>query len=512
MTRIHVSVDGDARFFEGRRVACLRFQDAIDHAGAGDEIVLTPGVYREPVRIEGKRAIRIRSDGSATLDGGRNVLRPPGHPRREHFAFIKILDCCGIEIADATIQNAWPTAIYIENSQDIAIRGMDLNGATYGIYARGTQTRGIVVEHCTWIQNHDIWDRVPWKDIHDPPTPRRELDGDFFRSIDIRGDVVVRHNFISQAFNGVHLFASEDAHEDEINRNVWIYRNTFAFIRDSAVEAEYVAKNWFVFENVIYNCHSWFAFELCRGGFWYIFSNRGWFDRRPGPPGDCNAGGGVIKTNKVKDPDIDRFLPRHGTYMFNNSFYLRSSYMKKGKLRNLRHFNNAIEYADADLHPKDLVDPGQRMIGVGPPSPRCDGVRARGESFTTDWTKLEIRFENDVCNHPDYPAGLVAKGYPVEGKAAAPGFEAGREGDFGLVAGSPCQGAGIAPALSLVDGGTWQLPAGLNIGAMDRLTDPRGDPLPYPALALGCPPASLPPDYVDAPSARPWKSLDDAQV
>jgi hypothetical protein len=498
--RLYVTPDGKPRRLGQQDIVCFRFQEAIDRAAEGDEIHLLPGVYDEPVAILGKRAsqerpIVIMSDGCATLDGRRNVLRPPGMPRLEDYAFIKIKNCVGIVIENTTIQNVWPTAIYIEDSQQITVRRLNLNGATYGIFARGPTTRSILLEHCSWIQDTRIWQEVLWKDIHAPPLPRRELDGDFFRSDDIAGEVIVRYNFIAQAFNGIHLFASEEmAEHGGVNENVWIYRNTFAFIRDSAVEAERSAMNWWVFENIIYNCHTWFAFEECQGGYWYVFGNRGWFDRKPGPQGDCNTGGAVIKTNKVKDGQEDKILPSYPFYMFNNSWYVRSAYLKKGKLRRFQHFNNAIAYARPDHHPPGIVDLGRRMIGVGAPNPACEGVADAEEPFTTEWERLRILFENDICSHPDYPDNLNRIGYPVRGIYADPGFGSGRDGNFILRDDSPCREAGCGRMLELPEGRTWDLPASLHIGAMN------GD-VPYSPLVLNCPVEALPEGYIDDPKA-----------
>lgn len=491
---LFVTPDGGSRRYRGQFVQGLRLQEAIDMAEPGDVVALLPGVYDEPVTIQDKRAsrdkpIRIIGDSATTLDGRRVPLRPPGLARSTDYAFVTILNSSGIVIENMTVQNVWPTAIYVEDSQHIAIRRLNLNGATYGVFARGETTRHLLLERCSWIQDDRIWDQVFWKDIHAPPLPRRELDGDFFRSKDIAGDVVIRHNFIAQAFNGVHFFADEKVTPGRFNRNVWIYRNTFTFIRDNAVEAENSATNWWVFANKIYNCHTWFAFEQCNGGYLYIFSNRGWFDRRPGPPGDCHSGGAVIKSSKVKDKDEDHFLPKHPVYMFNNSWYLRSTYLKKGKLRNFHHFNNAIEYARPEHHPLGLIDPDRRMIGVSSSRDlRCDGPGEPDKPFTTNWPQLNVSFENDVCDHPHYPAQLNAEGYPVRGKAAAPGFVGARDGDFALSEGSPCHNAGVTPALMLPKGRVWNLQGPLDIGAM------AGEE-PLDPLTLGCPPDMLPEDY-----------------
>jgi hypothetical protein len=473
----------------------LHLQEAIDAAKPGDTIRLLPGVYDEPVVIENKKAadqpIVIRGHGCATLDGRRNVLRPAdiGDIGFDHYAFFRIRNASGIVIENATIQNVWPTAIYAEDVQHLTVRKMNLNGATFGVFARGRSTEHITLEHCSWIQDTRIWDEVSWRDIHDRPNPRRELDGDFVRSLDIKGNLVARYNFIAQAFNGIHLFASKAAAKrGGVNENVWIYRNTFAFIRDSAVEAERTATNWWIFENKIYNCHTWFAFEKCCGGYWYIFANRGWFDRKPGPPGDCHTGGAVIKTNQVDDGEIETALPQHPHYVFNNSWYLRAPLLKKGRLRHFHHFNNAIAYARPEHHPEGVVDLGRRMIGVGASDPRCEGSAPPEEPFTKEWDRFDIHFDNDVSDHPDFPEGLNRVGYPMRGVYADLGFAAGRNGEFELAEWSACRGRGRAARLELSNGETWAIPEELDVGAM------RGA-LPYTPDDLACPRDVLPDDY-----------------
>jgi hypothetical protein len=495
-TKLYATPDGRAVSHGGHTIQTLRFQDAIDGARPGDEIRVLPGVYEEPVVVRGKEGteaapLRIVGTSATTLDGRRNPVRPPGLATVRDFAFIKVLKSAHVTIENMTIQNVWPTAIYVEDAQHVLVRRINLNGATYGIFARGPTTSHLTIEYCSWIQDERIWDQIAWKDIHLEPLPRRELDGDLFRSVDIAGNVVIRRNFIAQAFNGVHFYADEVKEPGKVNTNVWIYRNTFAFIRDNAIEAENSATNWWVFENRIYNCHAWFAFEECNGGFWYIFANRGWFDRKPGPPGDCNAGGALLKTSTVKIGDEERKLTKDPVYVFNNSWYLRSTYMKKGKLRNFNHFNNAIEYARPEYHPAGVVDPDQRMIGVGPPSPRCDGPQPPEEPFTTEWARLAIAFDNDVCNHQHYPGRLNLEGYAVRGLAAEPGFLSARDGEFGLREDSPCRQRGVARTVQIASGLQWTIEAGVNVGAM------RDAENVYTPDALGCPRVALPDGYQD---------------
>ena len=333
MTKHYVSPDGATRIVNGKKKQTVTFEHAIARAKAGDEIVILSGAYTVPFVLDGVSGkkgsvIRIRGDSGATLDGRRDLVRPPdwNEPSFEHFAFIKMRGSKYIEISNLTIQNVWPTAIYIEDCQHIAFRRLNLHGSTFAFFAREPTTSDLLIEHCAWVQDVRIWDRVLWKDIHHFPRPRKELDGDFFRSLSIAGRVVIRRNLIAHAFNGIHFFAEKDKDKTgDVNEGVWIYENTFQFIRDNAVEAEYLATNWWVYRNRIYNCHKWFAFEHCRGGHWYIFANVGWFDRKPGPPDDENNGGAVFKTNRVSKDMEDCRLPSRPVYVFHNSWYLRSS-------------------------------------------------------------------------------------------------------------------------------------------------------------------------------------------
>lgn len=478
MTSHFISPDGQERIVDGQRVTTIRFPEAILKAQPGDILRLLPGVYSEPMIIEGKKASAatpisvIGDDGGVTCDGRRNHVRPPGLPVREHYAFIKILNSTGIVVENLTIQNIWPTAVYIEKSAHITLRRLNINGSSYAIFARDKETRNLVIEHNSWIQDERIWQEVLWKDIHQIPHPRRELDGDFFRSKNIKGNVIIRRNLIAQAFNGIHFFAEIRAKPGVYNSDVWIYQNTFMFIRDNAIEAEYSATNWWVYQNRIYNCHKWFAFEKCNGGYWYLFSNIGWFDRLPGPPGDEFSGGAVFKGSKVDDGDEDDFLPSNPVYAFHNSWYLRSAYIKKGKLRHFKHFNNAISYCDPRDHPEGVGDPYRKMFG---------------SKLTTDWKNLDISFQNDVCDHREYPHTIAVRDkFPVQGINADPSFRDPMMGYFAPNKGSPLKGAGAAMTI-LLKRGRWHLPAGKNIGAVRG--SKKGEPLGelFSPRQLNCP-------------------------
>ena len=312
MEPILASPFGGPQPVDGAERPTVTLQRALDKAQPGDTVRLLPGVYDVPVTIRGKNAadnpITVVADTGATLDGRRSVLRPPNTINAsdtaadgvEIFSMIRVDESAGIILRNLVIQGAWPVALHLRKSSRIAVQGVNFNGSTIAILAWGRSTGELLVEDCRWIQDERIYQGILWDDIHGGVKPRKELDGDFFRSFDIAGTCVFRSNYVANAFNGIQFFAKEKSSPGSVNRNVWIYRNTFSLIRDNAIEAEYSAQNWWVHENAIFNCHKWFAFENCNGGYWYLFSNRGWFDRKQGPPGDCASGGAVFKASKVK--------------------------------------------------------------------------------------------------------------------------------------------------------------------------------------------------------------------
>jgi hypothetical protein len=140
--------------------------------------------------------------------------------------------------------------------------------------------------------------------------------------------------------------------------------------------------------------------------------------------------------------------------VFDNSFCLRSSYIKRGSLGRLDHRNNAILYGDP-------AEDAAAERGAPPPLFREHGGRTgRGEGperygFTRRWRELEIAFGGDVAGHPEFPERLRAHGYPIGASlGVAPGFVAASGGDFRLRGESPCRDRALTVPLLLPDGDT----------------------------------------------------------
>ncbi len=315
---------------------------------AGDRVIFTSGRYTERLQfknLSGQTAhpIEFVAEPGAILDGGQRF--EDFNPRAQRISeeqqalgkypgiypismegFFIFEECDWITIRGFYVVGVWPTIIALKNCRHIVIDDMHMREGTFAIFAEGSKTNGIVVENSTWVQDitkGDLWFRIGWHRMHDEVNPgdARAYDGDFFRSVDIKGNVTIRNNSISHAFNAVHLYNRRL--DPNLNNNVYIYGNSFTYIRDNAIEPEYAASNWWVYHNKIFNCHKWISFEMTLSGYFFVFGNVGWFDSLPGPIADNQFGGAVFKLPPATDP-----APGHH-YVFHNSWYLRSSYIKK---------------------------------------------------------------------------------------------------------------------------------------------------------------------------------------
>lgn len=74
----------------------------------------------------------------------------------------------------------------------------------------------------------------------------RAFDGAFFRTRNIRGNVIIRYNRIRHAANGVHMFNRRlgAGCRKGLNNNVQVHHNIFEHIRDNVLEPVRRAANW----------------------------------------------------------------------------------------------------------------------------------------------------------------------------------------------------------------------------------------------------------------------------
>lgn len=473
---------------------------ALANAAPGDTLLLQPGIYPDRLQVDRVRGlpsqpITVRGQHGAIIDGGRRFadfrLEANREARRvqrkgEYPGVYRIADqaqwsfsrCEWLTIEDLEFRGCWPTCIYLSDCRALSFVHLAMQEGSFAFYATGASTRGILVERCQWIQDtspsHDLWSSIGWKKVHDDTPVRdddaRAYDGDFFRAYAIGGGVTIRDNMISDAFNGVHLFNDEDRPSTNLNRDVWIYRNTFVRIRDNPIEPEVGAFNWWCFHNDFHNCHAWFSLELAIAAHIYVFGNTGWFDDMPGPIADDTFGGAVLKLDKKK-----RVTAKPGPhYVFNNSWYLRAAYIKNGAISNFHHINNAVQYcrtADHGSHDDvPLCSPTRRMFWESGDAPD-------DKSFTRDWSAFGIEFTNDMIAHRDFPDLLLGVGYPISGGLGQlPGFGRPAQGAFQLNQDAPARGRAIGMLIKRpAPLPEWRIPAGMDLGAFqgaNRLAPP----------------------------------------
>lgn len=474
-------------------------QERLDHAAAGDEIVLRPGIYRQRLRMERRngtatRPIVVRAEPGAILDGGMTAEgyrltanrlaadvhagRVPGVPAGAYPGLwpwkgqgqLSLRRCRHVQLVDLEVRGSWPTLIALDGVRDIRIAGARLQDGAFAIAALGAGTAGIAIEGCNWVQDpvpDRLWKRIAWARIHgdpeedgpvDLPNDWRLFDGDFFRGDGIRGGVRITQCCVSAAFNAIHLFNTAD--DPDLARDVEVAHCTFRQIRDNVLEAEDCAHNWWFHHNEVIDAHKCFSIEQKRSGWLYIFANRLWFESVPGSADDDHRGGAVIKAAKSFNPS------QGGHHVFHNSIHSRSGYIQKGLLTRFRHANNAVRFVRGG-------EPGheQPINVLGELAAAPGDIERR---FTTAWRQLAISFRNDVMAHGSWPEGLRAAGYPIDhGLGADPGFRDPFGGDLRLAAGSPCRGRAAELRVALPDGSEWVAAAGADIGAWqgERLLD-----------------------------------------
>lgn len=472
MEIVYVSSDGRQHWIDAKLRPTLTLEQAISQSQPGQMIRMIAGDYcidkplRFPCSGTSEQPIIVRGEPDAIINANKHPdpSVSASNPGRDGFAVFQLIDVAHIRIELFTIKRAWPSAVYIKNSQDLAFRDLDITDGTYAFYANGEQTRGISISDCRWVQNPNIWRGIRWDEIHDGKDENgnvikveyRYLNGAFFGADDIIGDVEIIRNDICDCYNGVRMDVSPhnlNAPVGSFNRDVRILDNRFRYIRDNPIEPEATAVGWWIGRNRFYNCHKLFSQDGVRGGFWYYYGNICWFDSRPGPEGDEYNGGAVFKLGKggaVAQPD-------YVSVCLHNSFFLRQKYIKKGTTRGLINARNAIEHADPNKLPQDLMPLDQSFFG---PSDKLD-LSADGP--------LPLQFTGDLANHVTYPDVFT----PYDGVLSAPRasdtplFEDGLAARFEL---RTRHQEGYCDALDvpMPDGSTWSSESGYWPGARTR--------------------------------------------
>ena len=448
----------------------LGLSDALTKAYPGVTIQLLPGVYKQDSAADGilfphngtlDKPIVVRGMGSDTvIDGtarsgfrmfGIEVTRPSDEIStllrpdfRGGSICFRFDNKQWIVLDSLTLRNCADAALIARDSQYITLRNSTIIAGLYAVFAEGPSTHHLLLENNVWVQDpsEEMWGKRHWCE-YKYGTLKSQA-GAFFAGLDIAGDIVIRGNHVQHAFNGVRIDVSTARRADEswrgkLSTNIEVYGNEFSFIRDNVLEPEFDATNWWFHGNRIRNAHAWFSFDGLYGGRWYVYDNSGWFDDKPSRT--CKETGACAEW-QARDPQLCSDLHDGGRvfkfrpdgqyapgplYIFNNSWYLRTSLIKDGGLGRIGHWNNVLDFCRPEDYPDGLCEPNK---------PFFNGF---------SWYGALSSFKHDVSNHHDFPQGLQMRGYQVSGIAVAPDrqlFLAPRIGDFTLTEDSPARGAG----------------------------------------------------------------------
>ena len=459
---------------EGRPVPkpVVSLSDALSAATPGVTIQLLPGRYKQDRPEDGiyfprngslDKPITVRGMGSDTvIDGtakpgfamfGIEITRPTDEVStllrpsfRDGSICFHFEEKQWVVLDNLTFQNCADAAVSVLDSQYITLKNSIILGGLYAFFAEGKSSHHFLLENNVWIQDtsEEMWNKRHWCEYKYGERKYQALAGALFAGLDIAGDVIIRGNDVQHAFNGVRMdvstaYRADPSWRGKLSTNIEVYNNDFAFIRDNVLEPEYDATNWWFHDNRIRNAHAWFSFDGLFGGRWYVYDNVGWFDDKPSR--EC-AASGACKYWQQKNPElcgdihdggrVFKFRPdgRYAPgplYVFNNSWYLRTSIIKDGRLGYIGHWNNAIDFCRPSDYPNGL----------------CEGAKAFFNGFL--WDADNYSFQHDVSNHPDFPVGLRAQGYWVNGIAVPSGqplFVDAPHGNMTPIKNAPTHGAG----------------------------------------------------------------------
>lgn len=511
----------------------------------GDSIVLLPGTHSDPLMLAGLRGtkanpITLTCAAEAIVSGpmeeeeSRLFLNDEARRRQAggyypavghlgDLAALTLRDCQFVIVQSLALFDCWPAAIYVDDCRHIAVRDCRIEGSTIAIGVNGPDTRFILIEGNDWRQDmsrdHRMWNRTKWRDIHgalaDGNGPvkdgdQRHWDGDFVRCWDIAGDMTIRANKVSDAFNGIHTFNRVDQHvsgrgakqapfnrERRSTANVLIEDNLFVRVRDNVVEPEEYAWNWVVRRNRMLDCYLPFSLELDRAGWITIYANQAVAARPYGseltkPERENFA---MFKTGGLQDNEGPINV------MFNSfAFNKKQRYFRKGAYSQFGHYNNAVDYRDGT---KRFFGSGGRKKSIGidtsgnaPPLAAEIAQEQTDKRFTRRWnghmglgqdlspedralTDLGIAMDGDIVNDDAFPNDSGKSiyrgvGYPLGPSALgqSPRFADDPSGlpeepeEIDLRPRNPLAlNSSVAVTIEFHNGLSHQIPAGLDRGA-----------------------------------------------
>ncbi|MDD9909853.1 MAG: hypothetical protein OXR62_09190 [Ahrensia sp.] len=330
-------------------------------------------------------------------------------------AMVMLINCRHVVLRNIAFDECWPTAIYLEDCQNIALDHIGFGGTTLCIGANGGDTKDLLIQNCRWKQSDAMFGdgEANWQRIHgssdnnsdymgvDVDNDFRHLDGDFFRGWNIFGNVVFRRNWVTKCFNAIHFFtngvSSESGALDALSAtNVLIEDNVFYKVRDNCIEPEDYARNWVVRHNRFDDCYAPFSLDVQRLGSLYIYGNAGVMEEKAF----------TSKETSNKSPRLWKLggPQRHfaPSYVMHNSWRLKNRALAKRIFGGLRHFNNAISFKEMRDVLGKIGGGGlfggtsrkwKKSLGDGTYQEALDAT-----SFTRRWPDFDIVVNGDYTN------------------------------------------------------------------------------------------------------------------
>ena len=243
----------------------------------------------------------------------------PRYPKASpETATIQIFHSQNIVLKNLIFKNAWPTHIGIVDSKNISIMKNSFYGGTFAIHAEGEKTHSICLDSNYWSQDttidHKLWNEWEWKHAHHGR--RGYLNGAFFGSENIRGNILISKNIIHDAFNVLRMDFDQSACLNKdcaryVNKDVTFINNELKRIRDNVIEPEWIANGkWYIAYNEITNAHADISLDSVHNpdkkGLFLLFKNRFIKHSKPsmnsplGTDVDLNNGGKILKLPKKK--------------------------------------------------------------------------------------------------------------------------------------------------------------------------------------------------------------------
>lgn len=381
----------------------------VNLAQPGDTVYLMPGTLKEKISIVSKKGIPenpVYIRGLYTPEEMRPVIDgAAAEPTlNAQNLWMIISDSQWLEFSNIIFKNGWTDPVQITNSSYINFSKCTFYGGRKVILATGEDTHHLLVENCYWDQGGEaLWKysepggiEAAWATLHDGAMSY--YNGSLIDFGGTGGSVVIRNNYIVNAFNGIRWSAQQN-----YDSNVEIYGNNVEKIRDNDFEPENFSFNLFIHHNYSHNIHKTMSVDNVNGGFIYYFGNR--------ITSANDSWSNQICTGFWKVYGTERNLS-FPMYAFNNSFCGVGKVMgsMNGKALNFKHFNNVYYFT------------GSRTWNLD------------------QWDNSD-EFDYDISSK-QWPSNIVNNGQEKNGRIADAMFKDPTLFDLSLKDGSPAADAG----------------------------------------------------------------------